>query len=1405
MNRYIAKSRAALIALAISLPFLSCGLQWLLWDAISPFVWFLFFPTVFFSAWLGGMAGGLPATVLSATLVWYVFIPPQLSWSINNPNNIYSVGLFIIMGCLFNWVFTLLRKANQQLQDSNEKISVLYEKTKEIDTLKNQFFANVSHELRTPLALILGPIAKWLKNDALNDETRRDLEIVERNARLLHRHVNDLLDVSKLEAGQMTMTYVQTDLAHQIRMLASHFSLLAEERQIDFNLHLENSLPAQVDPEKLHRIVLNLLSNAFKFTPDGGSITISLQRVDDKAVIRVTDNGIGIPPDKREIIFEAFRQADGSSNRSYGGTGLGLSIAKEFTELHGGTITAGNGDLGGAEFTVSLPCNAPADTEILAEETVGSIDELSRQTVDELHSVSRRLSLLQTDEQRPVVLVVEDNADMNQFICRVLQPHFRVLSAWNGNEGLQSALENRPDLILSDVMMPGMSGDVMVAELKRHRELRDTPVIMLTAKADDELQIQMISDGAQDYIRKPFLPEELLARISVTIGVRQESQAKLRASENRYRTLVDSSPDMIAIHQQGIILFINKAGYALLGASGGKSLIGRNLLDFILPEERELMRIHLGLTGDAEILRTPHECRLYREDDTAVDVEIVTTSTLYDGIDSFQVTARDITVRKEMERALQEKISEIEGFFSNCLTLLCIADTAGRFIRLNPEWEYVLGYSLSEMEGTEYVSYVHPDDVESTVQATTQLAGQSPVLRFTNRYRTKNGDYRILEWMSYPLKDRIYAAARDITQQKQDELMLRESRERLELAVRSANMGIWSINLQEDKRSFDDHVCHLLGIDPANFKGTREEFYNLVHPDDRDRLKSAMSKTIATGDPYAVEYRVIWPDGSLHHLASRGKIQKNVSKISDSFFGVIWDVSEQKNVEEKIAQLMREQTAILDNAPVGISLIRDRRMVWVNKQMETIFQYSKEELEGETTRKFYLSDEAYEKLGIDAYPFIAQGHPYETVRELVRHDGSRIWARYNGAAIEPKDPAKGTIWILDDITSRMEAESEKEKLQAQLNQAQKLDTVGRLAGGIAHDFNNKLSVIMGYAELSQLLQCGNNKECSHNIDEILLAAQHAQEITRRLLTFSRNDTVNPLILDLNAVLTGIRNTLGRMIGEQINILIELQQDLWLVKIDPTQFDQMVTNLVINARDAMPHGGDVTLATKNSATGDPDSGIPPGEYVVLSCRDTGSGMDDNTLNHLFEPFFTTKEVGKGTGLGLASVYGIVKQNSGYITVQSQPGKGSSFSIYLPRAIDSAASQEQEPRKESLQGKGTILIVEDEEPVRKITSLMLEKIGYRVIAAETPEQAVGICGDQSIVLDCIITDIIMPGMNGKEFQKRIAPLRPAVPCIFMSGYTADNIKTHLYSTESVEFMQKPINYKLLNDKISQLIRK
>ncbi|MCF8144677.1 MAG: transporter substrate-binding domain-containing protein [Deltaproteobacteria bacterium] len=403
-------------------------------------------------------------------------------------------------------------------------------------------------------------------------------------------------------------------------------------------------------------------------------------------------------------------------------------------------------------------------------------------------------------------------------------------------------------------------------------------------------------------------------------------------------------------------------------------------------------------------------------------------------------------------------------------------------------------------------------------------------------------------------------------------------------------------------------------------------------------------------------------------------------------------------------------------------------------------------------------------------------------------DGSILWHGFN-----------------TDITERRRAEEEREKLQAQLNQAQKMESVGRLAGGVAHDFNNKLSVILGYTELAME---GLDKTDSlyGKLQEVMKAGKQSIDIVRQLLAFARKQTIAPKALDLNETVEGMLKMLRRLIGEDIDLSWEPDTNLWPVKMDPAQIDQILANLCVNARDAISGVGKITIETenvvldKNYCADRPE--FAPGDYVMLAVSDNGSGMDKETLTNAFEPFFTTKEVGKGTGLGLSTVYGIVKQNQGFVNVYSEPGKGTSIKIYLPRHLGAAEEVIEAARTEVPQGRGeTILIVEDEASVLRLAQRLLENMGYRVLTSATPSGALTIARDHTGEIHLLMTDVVLPKMSGKDLAAEIMQIRPNIGVLFMSGYTANVIAHQGVLDEGVHFIEKPFTQEGLARKVRE----
>ena len=391
--------------------------------------------------------------------------------------------------------------------------------------------------------------------------------------------------------------------------------------------------------------------------------------------------------------------------------------------------------------------------------------------------------------------------------------------------------------------------------------------------------------------------------------------------------------------------------------------------------------------------------------------------------------------------------------------------------------------------------------------------------------------------------------------------------------------------------------------------------------------------------------------------------------------------------------------------------------------------------------------------------------------------------------------------------ARVQAEEEKAQLESHLQQAQKMESVGRLAGGVAHDFNNIVGVILGHAELA-LEQVDATHPICKDLNEIRKAAQRSADLTRQLLAFARKQTVAPRALDLNNAVEGMLNMLRRLIGEDIRLCWEPEAIAWTIRIDPSQVDQILANLCVNARDAITGNGVVTIRTENIAVGGGHAfsgGLSPGDYVMLSVADTGHGMDRDTLSHLFEPFFTTKAFGKGTGLGLATVYGAVKQNHGSISVSSEPGVGTTFQLYFPRLADAMApsSSGEAAEDAAVGGRETVLVVEDEPSILELTIRLLQQLGYNAMAANGPEEAIQLARGYNGNIDLLLTDVIMPQMNGRDLAERILALHTGARCLYMSGYTADIISHHGALDEGTRFLQKPFTSRDLAKRVREAL--
>ncbi len=547
-------------------------------------------------------------------------------------------------------------KAQRAVERKTEECRVLYEELKEFDQLKTQFFANVSHELRTPLTLILGPVRKQLECPELSETNQRALRVIERNAGLLLQRVNNLLDLSKLEANEMAAHYSCVNLAKLGRLAASHFEALAEERELGFFVEMPEEMMAEVDAEKIQRVLLNLLSNAFKFTPNGGTITLTLQEKNQAAVFSVQDSGMGIVPDQRNAIFERFRQGETSRTCSVGGTGLGLSIVKEFVQLHQGAVCAGESSTGGAAFRVELPLKAPEGMQVLSRSPQEAPCQWGPQTVDELRSTQRptKAAPMPRRANTPLILVVEDNPDMNAFLVETVSTEYRVITAYDGYEGFQKAMDLRPDLILTDMMMPHMSGEDLVRRIRKAPPLEDIPIVLLTAKADHQLHVKLLDEGAMAYLNKPFSAGELMARVRRLITERRKSQASLHKAYALLHSVTEGITDAVFVKdRRGRYLMINSAGATSVGRSQ-EAVLGKDDREFFAPETAQRI-----MEEDRQVMESG-QARTYEQEAAVLGVtrHYLATRVPYrdeEGhIMGVMGISRDVTAEKKSERELRE-------------------------------------------------------------------------------------------------------------------------------------------------------------------------------------------------------------------------------------------------------------------------------------------------------------------------------------------------------------------------------------------------------------------------------------------------------------------------------------------------------------------------------------------------------------------------------------------------------------------------------------------------------------------------------------------------------------------------------------------------------------------------------
>lgn len=758
-----------------------------------------------------------------------------------------------------------------------------------------------------------------------------------------------------------------------------------------------------------------------------------------------------------------------------------------------------------------------------------------------------------------------------------------------------------------------------------------------------------------------------------------------------------------------------------------------------------------------------------------------------------------------------------------------------RFTYVGPQAEKVLGRPSEYWQGFEaWAAAVHEDDRERAVRFCELETKEGRDHRFEYRIRTADGQIRwildLVSVISGPSgPERLTGFMQDITERRHAEEALRRSLQTSDDLVKALPLGVFIYQFTPPDLlvlvSANPEAERLTGLRGEDWIGRG---FDEVWPEAKrlgitDKYLE-VAKTGRTLDTEEMEYkdqrvsgafriRVFMLPGkrlavAFENITGRRRaedaLQESEARLrrlleeSDRSRRALLSLAEDQKAAEASLQLFK---TVFDSANFGAA-IADMKgiLTYINKHWAAAHGYEPAELLGKSLRVMHSEAqmEEVERLLVQmkrdgAFDVQEVGHVHKDGHEFPMLMTGTLVRDENGA---PKYLTATAI----DIT-------ERKIIEEQLRQALKMESVGRLAGGVAHDFNNMLQLILGHAETA-LEEIDPADPLHEDLIEIRKAAERSASLTRQLLAFARKQTVAPKVLNLNDTVDGMLRMVRRLIGEDIELIWKPGNDLWPIRIDPTQIDQILANLCVNARDAISGGGKITIATENT-TFDEDycedhASSLPGDYVMLILSDTGCGMSKEVLEHIFEPFYTTKGVGEGTGLGLATVYGTVKQNHGFVNVYSEPGHGTTFRIYLPRFVGKAdVVPERGPAEAIRSGMETILLVEDDPGILKLGRRLLGSLGYTVLAAGSPGEAIRLAEEHAGGIHLLITDVVMPEMNGRDLAKRLLSLYPGMKRLFMSGYTSDVIAHHGIIEEGMQFMQKPFSTKGLAAKVREVL--
>ena len=765
-----------------------------------------------------------------------------------------------------------------------------------------------------------------------------------------------------------------------------------------------------------------------------------------------------------------------------------------------------------------------------------------------------------------------------------------------------------------------------------------------------------------------------------------------------------------------------------------------------------------------------------------------------------RLAVQQLEAAKKSSATISLNEQRLQTLVENSPAGFVLVDIMGRALYANSATARLLGYELSEVIGLDMFTLIHPDDVKHPLEQFAEIIG-TPLAKTSSEFRVrhKDGSWKWMEaraqnFLEAPAMQAVACHLWDISARKETEAALRASESRFRRIMDSNMVGIFFWHRDGRVTEANDRFLDMTGHTRAELTGGGVNWVTMTPQEFRPLDDHAIEQLQATGvcTPFEKEY--LRKDGSrLPILLGAAMLEDQ----PDQGVCFIIDVQDRKRMEQDLLRERNLLRTLIDHIPDYVYVKDTESRYLVNNQANVTLMGLKnsDEAMGKTALDLFPREMA-ERYHEDDRTIFAQGKAMIDREEpSIGGDGQKHWVQTTKVPLrDPNGNIIGLVGISRDITERI-------ALEGQLRRAQKMECVGRLAGGVAHDFNNILTIIQGHASL--LAGDALTADQHQAAEEITVAADRAASLTRQLLAFSRRSVIQPRNLDLNDTLNAMAKILQRVLGEDIALEVRYASNLPPVFADPGMFEQVVMNLAVNSRDAMPKGGRLDLSlravalTRAQADKMPDA--RSGTFVALTVRDSGCGIAPEHLEHLFEPFFTTKDVGQGTGLGLATVYGIVQQHQGWIAVESEVGRGTKFEIYLP-ASEKPLTPSAVPAKTILGGAERILLVEDEEPLRELVHCVLESYGYHVTDAPTGLRALDVWKEHHQRFDLLLTDIVMPdGVTGRDLADILKQQKPELRVLFSSGYSSDIIGKDFVLSDGVTFLQKPYNPQTLAETV------